>query len=160
MVRVHVAFETYNVHQSDVPNLRNPIAQQALANGGTPFSTPTFRFNAPDGAQCDDSATLTCTASVQAELAYWNYKFDPHTNISLRTEYFDDMQGQRTGVKTSYEDVALGVQYWPSPQVEFRPELAYYRANDAKAFNGNGNLGIAPSRRTATILSGDVIVHF
>ena len=158
--KFHVAFETYNLHQSDVPNANNPAVQLIDANGGTPFSNSTFRFNAPDQAQCHSHTTLTCTASVQAELAYWNYQFSPLDNLSLRTEYYDDMQGQRTGVVTSYEDVALGVQHWLSPQIELRPEIAWYYANDAKAFDGNGNHGIAPDRRQAVILSGDAIFHF
>jgi hypothetical protein len=158
--RFHLAFETYNLHQSDVPNANNPQVQAIDANGGTPFSNPTFRFNAPDQAQCRSRTTLTCTASVQAELAYWNYQLSPRDNLSLRTEYYDDMQGQRTGVATSYEDLALGLQHWLSPQIELRPEIAWYYANDAKAFDGNGDHGIAPDRRQAVILSGDAIVHF
>ena len=158
--KFHVAFEMYNLHQNKVPNLNNPTAAAAYANGGTPFSPQYIPYNAPSGALCRDSKTLTCTATAQGEVAYWNYQFAPLDNLSLRTEYFDDRQGQRTGVATSYEDVALGVQHWLSPQIEFRPEIAYYRANDAKAFNGNGNHGIAPSRQQAVILSGDVIFHF
>jgi hypothetical protein len=158
--KFHVAVEVYNLHESNVPNLNNPVAAAAIANGGTPFSPQRVPFNAPDAAQCKDHNSLTCTATVQAELAYWNYQFTPLDNVSLRTEYYDDRQGQRTGVATSYEDVALGVQHWLSPQIELRPEIAYYRANDAKAFGGNGNLGVAPTRQQAVILSGDAIIHF
>jgi hypothetical protein len=158
--KFHVAFEMYNLHENDVPNISNPAVQTIAANGGTPFSTPAFKFNAPDFAQCKDVNTLKCTATVQAELAYWNWQFTPLDNLSLRTEYYDDRQGQRTGVPTSYDDVALGVQHWLSPQIELRPEIAYYRANDAKAFGGNSNHGIAPNRQQEVVLSGDAIVHF
>jgi hypothetical protein len=157
--KLHLATEVYNTHQSDVPNARNPIAAAAMANGGTPFSTPDFRFNAPGGAQCHSATVLTCQANVQAELAYLNYQFSPLDNFTLRMEYFDDQEGQRTGVATAYKSVAFGVQHWLSPQIEMRPELAYYRAG-ADAFNGNGNHGIAPNKQDETILSGDLIVHF
>jgi hypothetical protein len=156
----HLALEVYNLHQKDVPNVNNPEVQTINANGGTPFSGPTFRFNAPDEAQCKDAQTLKCTATVQTELAYWNWQISPLNNLTLRTEYYDDRQGQRTGVATSYEDVALGLQHWLSPQIELRPEIAYYRANDAKAFDGNGNHGVAPNRRQEVVLSGDAIFHF
>ncbi len=156
----HVAVEVYNLHEKNVPNINDPEVQTINSNGGTPFSGPTFRYNAPDEAQCKDANTLKCTATVQTELAYWNWQFSPLDNLSLRTEYYDDRQGQRTGVATSYEDVALGVQHWLSPQIELRPEIAYYRANDAKAFNGNGNHGIAPDRQQEVVLSGDAIFHF
>ena len=59
--------------------------------------------------------------------------------MSFRLEYFNDMQGQRTTVKTRYVNPAIGWQHWFSPQVEIRPELAYYRSLDAPAFNGNFN---------------------
>jgi hypothetical protein len=158
--KFHVALEVYNVHESNVPNINNPEVATIMANGGTPFSGPNFRFNAPDGAQCKDAATLSCRANVQAELAYWNYQLTPLTNLTLRTEYFDDMQGQRTGVATGYEGVAFGVQHWLSPQIELRPEIAYYRADSGNAFDGNSNRGIPNDRRQETILSGDAIFHF
>ncbi len=158
--KFHVAFETYNIHETNVPNLNNPVAAQALANGGTPFSGPDFRFNAPGAAQCHDPSTLKCRANVQAELAYWNYQFSPLDNLSLRTEYFNDYQGQRTGVATAYEGVALGVQHWLSPQIELRPEVAYYRADSGNAFDGNSNHGNTPDRQQEVVLSGDIIAHF
>jgi len=34
----HIAFESWNIHESNVPNLNNPVAAAAIANGGTPFS--------------------------------------------------------------------------------------------------------------------------
>ncbi|WP_158918394.1 outer membrane beta-barrel protein [Caulobacter sp. S45] len=158
--KFHVAFETYNVHETNVPNVNNPTVLNIESNGGTPFSGPNFRFNAPDGAQCNDHATLTCRSNVQAELAYWNYQLTPLTNLTLRTEYFDDMQGQRTGVATGYEGVAFGVQHWLSPQIELRPEIAYYRADAGKAFDGNSNIGVPDARQQELILSGDAIIHF
>ncbi len=158
--KFHVAFETYNVHENNVPNVNNPVALQAYLNGGTPFSPQRIPFNAPGLAQCDSTTSLTCTINVQTYLTYWNYRFTPLDNLSFRAEYFDDMQGQRTGVKTAYAAFALGVQHWLSPQITFRPEIAYYRALDAKAFNGNSNYGGVPSRQNSLVLSGDVIFHF
>ena len=155
-----MAFETYNVHESNVPNVNNPVAVAAIQNGGTPFSPQYLPFNAPGGAQCNNAASLTCTANVQAFLAYWNYQVGPLTNLSLRTEYFDDMQGQRTGVATAYEGVAFGAQHWLSPQIELRPEIAYYHADDGKPFGGNSNHGIPGNRSQSVILSGDAIIHF
>jgi hypothetical protein len=89
-----------------------------------------------------------------------NYKATPLDNISYRLEYYDDQQGQRTGVKTRYVETGIGWQHWLSPQIEFRPEISYYRSLDANAFNGNSNLGIAPTKNYALIGSADVIIHF
>ncbi len=156
----HISFETYNLHENNVPNLNNSIAQAALANGGTPFSTPAFKFNAPDAAYCKDAATLKCTATAQSALLYTNYQFSPLDNLSLRTEYYNDMQGQRTGTPTEYVDVALGWQHWLSPQIELRPEVAFYSSLEQKAFNGDSAEALGGTRYHELVLSGDAIVHF
>jgi Putative beta-barrel porin-2, OmpL-like. bbp2 len=156
----HISFETYNEHQSNVANLNNPVAVAAIANGGTPFSPQYMPFNAPGGAFCSTSAVISCTASFQTFLTYLNYKVSPLDNISYRIEYVNDMQGQRTGVKTAYLETGIGWQHWFSPQIEIRPEVSYYRSLDANAFNGNSNLGIAPNRNFAIIGSADMIIHF
>jgi hypothetical protein len=156
----HISLETYNLYEKDVPNALNPTVQQIYANGGTPFSPQIMPFSAPGLAQCNNVAALRCSAHAQSGLGYLNFAPNPLDNISLRLEYLDDEQGQRTGAKTRYLAGAIGWQHWLSPQIEIRPELAYYRALDADAFDGNSNLGIAPTRRYTTALSGDVIMHF
>jgi hypothetical protein len=161
----HISFESYLLYQRSVINLNNPVAQNIIANGGTPFSNPFsgIVFNAPNGAQCSDPNVLACTARAFSALTYLNYRASALDNISLRLEYFDDMEGQRTSVKTRYVDAALGWQHWLSPQVELRPELAYYASLDAPAFNGNFNAlptPIAPTKNFAWIGSADIIWHF
>ena len=156
----HLSFESYNLHENDVPNLNNPVAVAALANGGTPFSTPQFRFNAPGAAYCHNAASLKCTATAQSALAYLNYQFSPLDNLSIRTEYYNDEEGQRTGTKTQYIELGVGVQHWFSPQIEVRPEVSYYTSLDAAAFNGDSNHGIAPNKSYEVVAAGDVIVHF
>ena len=156
----HISFESYHLFQKDVPNLLNATAVQAIANGGTPFSPQNVPFNAPNGAICRDATVLKCTANAYSVLAYLNFQPTPLDNISLRGEIYDDAEGQRTGTKTRYVEAAVGLQHWFSPQIELRPEIAYYRSLDARAFDGNSNLGIAPDRNYSVVVSGDVIVHF
>ena len=156
----HISFETYNEHQDNVINLNNPAALNAFASGGTPFSPQYMPFNGPSGAQCANAAVFSCTASVQTYLMYLNYKPSPLDNISYRAEFFDDKQGQRTGVKTRYFETGIGWQHWFSPQIEIRPEVSYYRSLDANAFNGNANLGIPANKNFALIGSADIIIHF
>jgi len=59
-------------------------------------------------------------------------------------------------------DFGIGWQHWLSPQVELRPEVTYYRAFDAPAFNGNFNATpvIPPNKYSALIAAADVIWHF
>jgi len=132
----------------------------AIANGGTPFSPQIMPFNAPNAAHCGNATALTCTADEQSFLLYVNYSPNKLNNFTLRTELFMDPQGQRTGVVTNYVDAALSWQHWFSPQIEIRPEVAYYRSLDKSAFNGNVNAGITPDRSWAVIAATDLIVHF
>jgi hypothetical protein len=62
-------------------------------------------------------------------------------------------------VATRYADIG-GWQHWLSPQIEMRPEIAYYRSLDANAFNGDANAGIAPTKNYAVIGAADLIIHF
>jgi hypothetical protein len=161
----HISFESYNEHQNNVPNLLNPAVFNAQGTGlwqvgGTPFSPQYMPFNAPSLAVCKNSVVLSCTASWQTFLTYVNYKASPLDNISYRLEYVNDMQGQRTGIKTAYLETGIGWQHWFSPQIEMRPEVSYYRSLDAFAFNGNANLGIAPNKNFAIIGAADIIIHF
>ena len=166
----HIAFETWNIHENNVPNLNNATANGIVAGGGTPFSPNNMPFNAPNAAWCSGpsqfgntnvaGAPLTCTSDTQTFLLYLSYSPNKLNNFSLRTEYFNDPNGQRTGVPNAYADWALSWQHWLSPQIEFRPEIAYYRAVDNNAFNGNAAAGIAPTRNWAVIAASDVIIHF
>ena len=182
----HISFETWNIHERDVPNLNNATASALLANGGTPFSLlympggtgPSAAVCSGPGsvgrglagqntAQTIAGSPLTCTADEQAFLLYVNYSPNKLNNFSLRTEYFNDPQGQRTGVATAYADVGVSWQHWFSPQIEVRPEIAYYRSLDNPAFNGNpaafaqtGNPAFAPTKDWAVIAASDLIFHF
>jgi hypothetical protein len=156
----HISIEAYDLHQNNVLNANNPTAVAAFNAGGTPFSPQYMPFNSPFLAQCSSSTVYSCKAEVQTGLFYLNYKPTPLDNISYRFEFYNDMEGQRTGTKTRYVETGIGWQHWFSPQIEIRPEFSFYRSLDAPAFNGNANLGIAPNKSTALIGSADIIIHF
>jgi hypothetical protein len=159
----HFSWETYTLGENNVLNANNTQVQTIMANGGFPFSTANgMLFNAPNTAQCSNPNVLTCNARDFATVMYLNYQFSPLDNISFRPEFFDDMEGQRTGVKTRYVDFGVGWQHWFSPQVEIRPEVTYYRSLDAPAFNGNFNVTpvIVPTKYYAVIGAADIIWHF
>jgi len=165
--RWHLSAEMYREHQNKVPNLNNAYVQTNIVDTGTgtPFSPNIMPFNAPSMAYCSKSTTvtnaanLTCTATSTGLTAYLNYSWNPMDNFSIRPEIYKDLQGQRTGTPTTYHNFALGWQHWTSPQIELRPEIAYYHAG-LPAFNGNSNAGIAPNKTSETILSGDIIFHW
>ena len=155
----HISYELYDLHQNNVININNPAMASIYATGGTPFSPPYITFNAPNGAQCDDPNVMTCTAEAIGTVAYLNYQFSPLDNISFRPEYYDDMQGQRTGVKTAYVNFGIGWQHWTSPQLEFRPEIDFDHSINTEAFNGSPT-GHAPNRNYTLMFAMDMIAHF
>ena len=104
-------------------------------------------------------------------VSYLNYSPDPLNNFSFRPEFYNDMEGQRTGTKARYVDVGIGWQHWLSPQFEFRPELVYYRSIGGDAFNGNSDCTNCTfnarthsmsygDKNQMTELSMDAILHF
>jgi hypothetical protein len=103
----HLAFEMYTLSQNNVLNQNNAEAQTIMAKGGYPFTLANgFNYNAPSFARCN-VALVSCTARVVAAVAYLNYKFSPLDNISFRPEFYDDMEGQRTGVKTRFANFGI-----------------------------------------------------
>ncbi len=161
----HFSWETYTLGQNNVLNANNAFVTGAiLPNGGFPWAS--FKYNAPGLALCSNPNELTCEARSLGSVMYLNYHFAPLDNLSFRAEYFDDMEGQRTGTKTRYVEFGLGWQHWLSPQIELRPEVTYYNSLDANAFNGNANAGvfganaIAPNRNWSLVAAGDLIWHF
>ena len=182
----HVAWEFYDEHENNVPNLNNSTVAGLNAaygsDGGTPFSSAQGIWaNNPGEAWCAGSAhnstvspnaPLTCTATAMGSVAYFNWSPNPLNNFSIRPEFYWDKTGQRTGTATRYSELGLGWQHWLSPQIELRPEVAYYRSWDGNAFNngsttgpanvGNGGLYTANpySKNNETVLSGDIIIHF
>jgi hypothetical protein len=156
----HISFEMYDEHQNGVPNINNPTATAIVAGGGTPFSPQYIPFNAPGLANCSSPTVLRCRAEALGTVAYLNWQVSPLDNISFRPEFYDDMQGQRTGVKARYMDIGIGWQHWLSPQIEFRPEVVYYHSFGANAFDGNANAGIAPTKNYTWIAQSDMILHF
>jgi hypothetical protein len=117
--------------------------------------------NAPALAQCPGNLNSTCTAREWSTVAYLNYRLSPMDNISWRAEYFDDINGQRTGTKTSYFNYAMGWQHWFSPTVEIRPEIAWYNSLNAPAFQTSAPLlGGVGTKSHIAVFSADLLWHY
>ena len=164
----HFSWETYTLSQRNVLNANNPLVTGPggiVANGGFPFTPANgIFFNGPNLAACPDPNTLTCTARVFTSLVYLNYQFSPLDNISFRSEFYNDMEAQRTAsaAPTRLVEFSVGWQHWLSPQIEIRPEVAYYRSLDAPAFNANPFAvpAIPANKNSAFIAAADLIWHF
>jgi len=164
----HITAEVYNEFQKNVPN--SAIFGSTYGAGGSNIPFSNFAYNQPNLAHCGNAA-LTCRAESTGWVTYLNYSPDPMNNFSFRPEIYWDPQGQRTGAGNVpavapgaygngtaigsgaiYRDLAFGWQHWFSPQIEVRPEVAWYSAS-APVFN-NGQT------RYQTVWSGDIIWHW
>jgi hypothetical protein len=158
----HVDFETYYMSENGVPNLRNSQALALFEDGGTPFSPQYVKFNPPNLAYCANPAALKCDVDSVGVVTYINYSPDPLDNFTLRPEYYYDPQGWRTGTGgyTQYFEMTLGWQHWLSPQIEFRPEIGYWRSFHTPAYNADAYAGIPANKFVTLQFASDVIVHF
>jgi hypothetical protein len=84
---------------------------------------------------------------------YFNIELNPHNMISIRNEFYNDEQGQRTGYATRYSSHTIGLTHWVSQDLEIRPELRYEHAYDFPAYNA----GEKSSQVTALV---DAILHY
>jgi hypothetical protein len=164
----HVDFESYYLSAHDVGNARNPVTQAIIAAGGTPFSPQYIQTNSTNLVACKSTTALTCDVWTASALMYLNYTPDALNNWSFRLEYYNDPQGWRTGVGgydlhgTEFFDTALSWQHWLSPQIEFRPEISYWKSFEAKAFNAynNGSTVLPGTKSEMVEFAADVTIHF
>lgn len=86
-------------------------------------------------------------------LNYMEYMFNPKTALSFRSEFYDDIKGQRTGFATPYTENSIGITYWPTKAITVRPEIRFDHAYSQPAFD-NG------TKKSQLTFAGDIILHF
>ncbi len=106
------------MYQRDMPS---------VSSGITPIAGTSGAYCAP--------GEVRCTAPAFALINYLNKEFSPKLYASLRTEFFDDSKGQRTGYHTRYSEHTLMVGKWIGSTVLFRPGLRWDHSYDAKSYN-------------------------
>ena len=133
----HTAWETWYQYMRDTPNINNPAAASLLVPNS-------------NGAYCNNTTELTCFAPEWSSVLYASKYVNKHNSVILRTEYFDDLKGQRTGYKTPYSSSLVSWNHWIGTTVVFRPELRYDYAFDSPAFNNS-------TKRSQFMAAADVI---
>jgi hypothetical protein len=71
---------------------------------------------------------------------YLSYTWSARTTLVGRLEFFDDVQGQRTGFKGLYTALTTGVNFKPRPWLWFRPEVRVDYNNESRPFEGRAAL--------------------
>jgi hypothetical protein len=78
----------------------NPAAVAIVAGGGTPFGPNIMPFNAPNLAQCNNPAALTCTApqiEMCPEIAYYKSLDAPAFNGNANADQQELCRDRRSG---------------------------------------------------------------
>lgn len=139
----HSSTESWYQYERDTPNLNNPNVGLI----GSTVPDPILIFGA-NGARCNNTTETTCFAPEWAMVNYVEDQLNAHNYISIRNEVFDDIRGQRTGVKGWYTEHLLGWGHWIGTTVLLRPEVRWEHIY-------NPNLGLlAPPPGTKNELSG------
>jgi hypothetical protein len=73
-------------------------------------------------------------------LNYLTYDLGPRLSGTVRMEFFDDAQGQRTGFSGLYTAVTAGVSFRPRKDVIFRPEIRYDYNEHSRPFEDKHGL--------------------
>jgi hypothetical protein len=132
----HMATEAWYMYQLDVPSVSGPL----LPEKGT------------NGAFCA-AGQIRCTAPEWAAVNYVEKQVSAKNYISIRSDFLDDMKGQRTGYKTRYAEETLMWGHWVGSTVLFRPEIRFDRAFDRRAYDDG-------TRQNQFQLAMDVIFKF
>ncbi len=84
---------------------------------------------------------------------YLNFQVSPKDSISIRNEYFDDINGQRTGIATRYVGHGIGWTHFFKQNVFIRPEMVYQYALDNPAFQQG-------TKFTQFVAAADLVIRF
>jgi hypothetical protein len=147
----HTATEWWYMWEKQVPNI-GPSAPSAAAS---------LLITGANGAYCNNPTALTCTAAEQAIVNYVDRQFGKRNYLTIRNEFFDDMQGQRTGTRTKYSEHLVGWGRWVGTTVLFRPEVRFDHSYNLPAYDSPclpcGQPGTKKSQLT---FSSDLIFFF
>jgi hypothetical protein len=136
----HTDTEFWYMYERDVPNIAgnvtNPVATEVGANGA--FCHP---------------GQLRCYAPEYAIVNYVEKEINTHNYLSFRTDYLDDIRGQRTGYATRYSEHLISYGHWIGSTILVRPEIRLEHSYQAAAYD----LG---TRKTQFVIAGDLTYHF
>jgi putative OmpL-like beta-barrel porin-2 len=136
----HSATELWYMYERDVPNVAGNVTNPAPTILGA------------NGAFCS-TGVLRCTAPEFSIVNYINREINSKLMVGFRTDYLDDMKGQRTGFVTKYTENTFYITKYIGNTVMFRPELRFDHSWDRPAYNGG-------TARNQLFFGMDVIYKF
>lgn len=134
---VHTKTEAYFMWQRDA------------VVGGTPSVGPTHSFGGGGGIGPNIPGTTLTFGAVN----YTMFELSKSDFITVRNEYWRDVDGERSGFPGTYSSHAIGWTHNFNEIVQMRPEFGYYRNWTHKAFD----LG---KKRSLVMLGCDMTIRF
>jgi hypothetical protein len=123
--------------------------QRNAVVGGTPSAGPLESFGGGGGIGADiPGLTLTFGA-----VNFTTIELSKRDFITVRNEYWKDTDGERSGFPGVYTSNAIGLSHNFTPEIQFRPEIGYYRNWTNPAFD-NG------TRKNEFMAAFDFTIHF
>ena len=80
------------------------------------------------------------TAQWYAFVNYFSYRWTEQLFATTRLEFFDDINGDRTGSEGRYTAVTTGLDYRPKHNLMLRPEIRYDYNNQSRPFGNASGL--------------------
>jgi Putative beta-barrel porin-2, OmpL-like. bbp2 len=118
----HSATEAWYMYERDVPNVAgnvsNPVTPEIGANG----------------AFCR-AGVLRCTAPEYAVVNYINREVNSKFMVGFRSDFLNDLKGQRTGFATKYTENTLYATKYIGSTIMLRPEIRFDHSWDLAAYN-------------------------
>jgi hypothetical protein len=114
----HMATEAWYMYQRGVPSISGPVAPEKGTNG----------------AFCP-AGEIRCLAPEWAIVNYVEKQLSARNYVSIRSDFLDDMKGQRTGFKTRYTEATLMWGHWVGSTILLRPEIRLDHALDRPAYD-------------------------
>lgn len=118
----HTGTETWFMYERDVPNVGGNVAN------------PIPPILGANGAFCH-AGVLRCTAPEYAIVNYLNREVNSKFMFGFRSDFLDDMKGQRTGFVTKYTENTLYATRYIGSTIMLRPELRFDHSWDLRAYN-------------------------
>ena len=119
---LHIATEAWYMYERDVPNVAGNVANPAPLEPGA------------NGAFCAPEQ-LRCFAPEWAAVNYIEKELSSRNFLSLRTDFLNDIKGQRTGLSSRYAEHELMFGHWIGSTVLVRPALRFERAYDGRIYD-------------------------
>jgi hypothetical protein len=147
----HMGTEWWYMWENQVPNI-GPSAPSAASS---------LLITGANGAFCNNPTALTCRAAEQAVVNYVERQFKRHDYLTIRNEFFDDMQGQRTGTKTKYSEHLIGWGHWIGTTILLRPELRFEHSYNLPAYDSPCvPCGMPGTKKSQLTFASDAIFFF